>query len=330
MKPLLQLLGLQRRTHHSNEDIEQTIEQIVDRTEPRIRLVPGYRKELAPAVEQALSYIDAQVSQIPPALDASPDRYAAGIRLNALFASKEELQATFAGSSELQDFFGHHSDPQAYALLCVNMKEKTVFGSALNGDVLHRDVKQIAVNFSEHKVLSPAGSEDEVRAGIKHCILEGLITHTMQHIVQLKTQKRELEDLQRILNARLRSRLSHQSGLNRLLSSGETPEESVEEIERQLAETEQKLQQMPASTEALGCYLKEVADIIGHPENYISVTLFRQQLTRMGIKADDQTDVPSNCIELAQVSIANVLEHVVAMVRFDRKDMPQPTAPQLH
>lgn len=329
MKQLRQLFGFRSADSDADDTVAQTIDQIVEGTEPRIRLVPGYRKRLEAAAKTAQSYIDQQVEKIPPPLDANPKAFTTDPKLNSLFVNLDDLQNTFSSSTDLINFFNEPENREAsevYALLCVDETEKTIFGTVLNGDLLQRDVKQTAVNFSKHRILSPAATEAEARAGIKRCIFDGLITYTLQHIAQLKTQKRELEDQQRILQARLRAHVAQQSGLNQLLSSAVVPQEDTTEIEQQLSETEQKLSEMPASTDALRCYLEEISDLIGHPERYIRVRLISHKLTRMGIKVDKPDAEDANTIELAQVSIADVLEHVVTIVRYAHDDM-LPTAP---
>jgi hypothetical protein len=307
--------------------VQEAIERVVDGTEPRLRLVPGYRRKLEPVVARALHHVNDVVDRIPPVLDVTPATFVTDPQVNAFFATPEDLRSIFSESTELRSFFDDisHSDlEQGYALLCTTEQEKTMLGTELSGNVIRRDVIQTAVNFSEHKVMSPAASEIDVRRGLKKCIFDALITHALRHIAGLKLQRRELEDQRRILHARLRARQAKGNGLTKLLATAYPENEADEDIEQQLAATEKKLGEMPASLNVLGDYLDEVGKILAEPESFIRLRLVSFNLTRMGIKAGTDSNEPAHRVQFAEIEIANVLKRVVAIVRYPRSEMQTP------
>ena len=304
--------------------IQEAIENVVDGTEPRIRLVGGYQKKLQEAVSTSLAYIDELVETIPAPIEASRKNFSSVPQVNAYFASIDDLRRIFSQSQVLRAFFDDtKNSPQheAYTLLCMNRSEKSVLGVEVNGDMIKRDVLQTAVNFSEHKIMSPATSEAGIRQGLKQCIFDGLITYALQGISTLKTQKNDLQDQRRILHAKLRSRLSHGTGLTALLASAHADQTEVAEIEQRLADAEKQLGEMPVNHNAPLGYLNEVKNILAHPETFIKLKMVSLKLTRMSIKVCEDSAEVCNTIHFAEIDIVNVLKRVVAIVRYPRDEM---------
>ncbi len=84
--------------------IEQATERAVDGSDPRLRLVPGYRKRLRRPVIHAIDHVIALVDGIPAPLTAGPDGYRGDFRLAALFASAGEMLQTFGRDKVLADY----------------------------------------------------------------------------------------------------------------------------------------------------------------------------------------------------------------------------------
>lgn len=304
--------------------IQQAIENVVDGTEPRIRLVSGYQKKLQEAVSTSLTYIDNLVEAIPAPIEVSRRTFIIDPQVNAYFVSVDDLQSTFSQSQELNAFFGdveNSHQHEAYAMLCMNMTEKRVMGVEVNGDMIRRDVMQTAVNFSGHKIMSPAASEAGIRQALKQCIFDGLITYALQGITSLKTQKNDLQDQRRILHAKLRHRLSQGTGMNALLASAYADQAEVAEVEVQLADAEKQLSEMPVNRDAPLGYLNEVKSILAHPETFLKLEIVTMKLTRMGIKVSGESTEACYTIRFAKLDIANVLKRVVAIVRYPRDEM---------
>ncbi len=329
MKNILSLFSnfKNKTARNSNAVILDAVDQVVDGTEPKIRLVYGYRKKLQDAVSRSLAYIDQLVESIPEPIEVSRKTFISNPQVNAYFSSIEDLHEIFSRSSELRAFFDGLSDSridEAYAMLCMKMSEKRVLGVDVNNSMIRRDVIKTAVNFSEREIISPAKSEADIREGLKHCIFDGLITYALQGISSMKLQKTELEDQRRILHARLRHRLSQGSGMNALLATayGNQVEESdLAEVETQLADAEKQLKEMPVTHNAPLAYLNEVKRILEHPETFLKQKIITMQLTRMGIKVPGECKEACNTIQIVELDIANVLKRVVTIVRYPRDEM---------
>jgi hypothetical protein len=291
--------------------VAATIDMVIQGTDERIRLVNGYRHNLTGAVTTALDYTGSIIDRIPAAIEVSSNTFVSNPYVNAFFANIDELQSVFSRSSELRDFiddYHHHDIKEIYALLCMHMTEKTALGMELAGDTLKKDVRQIAVNFSDHHVYSPAPTENETRQGLKNCLLEGLITKALDRVVQLRLSRRRLEDQQRILQARLRSRqTNHWDSLD-----NEKAREQLVQIEETMKDTPQ------ASPQEI---LNEVNKVLTHPEEFVSLEKTSLRIDRMGIKRNRDAPETSNRLELVEVTVGTDAPRVVSLARFPRNEV---------
>lgn len=308
----------------NSSKVDQAIEQVIDGIDAKLRLVPSYKQKLRGAVSTALQHIDSLVNQVPGPFDFNHKNYSKDTNVSAYFALPSTMQETFSQSSELQSFFSdiNNSDiNNCYTLLCANKEEKTILGSKLVDDVIQHDIMQTSVNFFDYKVLSPAPSNSDVRNGIKQCIFDGLITYALQHISNIKIERRDLWDQQRILNARLRSRQSGSGGLSTMLAEGHTYKIQSEEIENQLKQAGKKLETMLEKKDVLSFYLDQVKNILSAPDNFIQLNVSCFRLNNMRIKVDENSDQTANSVCFSEIDIANVMKRVVAVAKYPREEM---------
>ncbi len=328
MRWLLDLLSFKNGSRHDLVDAtEQAIERVIDGTEPRLRLVPGYKNKLRKDVAGALAFIDQTVEQIPGPLDMQRNNYVHNPEVAAYFSTPDEITRVFSTSPELKSFFEstHHIEADtAYAMMCVQREEKQIMGMEVAGagDHIRRDVLQTAVNFHDHKILSAAESEEQVRAAIKQCIFDGLITYALNHLSRLKIERKELEDERRILQSRLRARQARGNGLSKLLVQAYHDNlEQISQLEAHLSEAEHKLELLPGHHELFESYLEEVRTIFSNPEDFIHMHLACFRLNDMGIKLDDEAASSGNTLCFSELEIAGVLKRVVTLVRLPRSEL---------
>ncbi|MDT8388777.1 MAG: hypothetical protein RQ736_14845 [Thiogranum sp.] len=287
--------------------IRERVEQVVDGTDARIRLVSGYQKKLRKVVEAALDYADTVVAQIPPAIEISRRSFGADPYVNAFFARFAEVRDMIRHSSEMQEFMresgGDTEVPRCYALMCMHRTERTVMGMELSGDIVKRDVAQTAVSFSGQRLYSPAPSEAEVREGLKDCLFTGLMTSALERIVQSRHASERLRSQQQILNARLLR-------LQREQSTDSVAE--VHSIQQELQMLEQKLASVPLVTPQQS--LEYVKEVFGNPEAFVRISNSALRLNKMGIKIPEDSTQPGNQLELTEVTIGNEPPRIVTLV----------------
>lgn len=174
--------------------VSDAIETVIDGTDKRIRAIGNYKKKLRDAVHMTLDYIDTAVASIPEAIRVDKNSFSHSSEINAFFVNMDDVRNIFSTSHELQNFFKnpeHTSCDEAYAILFVSRKEKTVLGKMIQDDMLVSEVKQTAVNFSEHKIVAVSDSEEGARQGLKEFIFNSIVEYVSAHMLYIRQQQRK-------------------------------------------------------------------------------------------------------------------------------------------
>ena len=310
-------------------DISKTIERVVDVIDGRIRLVSGYKKKLQYVIRNSLEFTDALIDRFPRAIEVSSRTFVSDPYVNAFFSNTRDVQTIFSHSSEIREFmedYAYDGLTQCCALLCMHKEEKTVLGVELAGDTLRKDVKQTAVNFTDHRIYSPAPNEMQTRQGLKQCLFEGLVTNALERVIQLKLSNQRLQHERQILQSRLRHTqylLGRQT--ERPVNEDDCKRE-IEETRLKLEKTEQDLRKIHLATPQVS--LEQVIDVFSRPENFVRLQQSTLRLNKMGIKIDESTKQPCNTLKLTEVSIGEDQSRVVTLATFPRDEfLSLPFAP---
>jgi hypothetical protein len=191
--------------------------------------------------------------------------------------------------------------------------EKTVLGMELANNMLKRDVRQIAVSFSDHRIYSPAPNETETREGLKTCLFQGLVTNALERIVQLRHAGHRLQSRRQILHARLRHYQVKQGARRDARTV-----RNIEETTRELGKTEEKMLHTPLLTPQLA--LQQVTDVFSEPDKFIRISKSALRLNKMGIKISEDSPQPANELNLTEVVIGNDMPRVVTLAKLPPKE----------
>ncbi len=186
--------GKQGETTQNSALVTDAIETVIDGTDKRIRAIGSYKKRLRDTVRMTLDYIDTAVASIPQAIRVDKDSFSRNPEINAFFVNIDDMRNIFSTSRELQNFFKkteHASCDEAYAILFVTRNEKTVLGKIIQDDMLVSEVKQTAVNFSEHEIVAASDSEEGARQGLKEFIFNHIVEYVSAHMLHIRQQQQE-------------------------------------------------------------------------------------------------------------------------------------------
>lgn len=323
--------GLWESFHHYRQglanrrekpEILDTVESVVDSIDSKLRLAPGYQKELHSVILSSLEYSDDLVERIPPAIEVSRRNFSNDPYVNAFFTNATDLQSVFSHSSEIQDYMEEirEDDALCCALLCMHRSEKTVLGMELSGDMLKKDVRQIAVSFSDHMIYSPAPSEAETREGLKHCMFQGLVTNALGHIMSLRLASHRLQSRHRILHSRLRHYRQKATENGTDSETATSLAQEIQEAEKELQSIEQQMLNTPALLTPK-VLLDRVSDVFSRPDEFVSVREVPLRVNKMGIKISDNSSEPSNKLNLTEVTIGDDSPRVVTLAKFPKEEL---------
>lgn len=307
--------------HTRFDEYSKFVEETVDDTEPRIRLVRGYRQKLSKAVMIALQYANKLVERMPGAIEISQKNFTRDPHVNAFFTNPEEIRQVFHQSSEVRDFLQEDMVPESQetcALLCMHKTEDTRFGISLTEDSMQRDVAQTVINFSDHRVLSPSHTEKEARVGLKQCIYQGLVNNALEHLSEQRQARKSAETRYAVLTSKLRHlRARLKQHVPDPAKKYET-EQEILIVEARLRAVERDLEDIPVMTPERA--LQQVCDVLQAPEHYIHMQRSELTVDKMGIKSDDNSR-PLNALDLTEVYIHGHQPRTVVLARFSPADI---------
>jgi hypothetical protein len=298
-----------------------TVESVVDETDSKIRLVPGYKMKLQDIIQSSLEFADDLVNRIPEPIEVSVNTFTSDPYVNAFFTNVRDLQSIFSHSSEIQDYMEdvHYDDACCCALLCMRRTEKTVMGMELSGDMLKRDVRQVAVSFSDHRIYSPAPCESDTREGMKSCLFQGLVANALEHIMNLRLAGHRLQSKRQMLHARLKRYQQKSGEMQQGPGANARIAQDIEETGLELRKTEKQMMETPLLTPQV--VLDQVIDVFSRPENFVQIREISLRLNKMGIKISDDSSQPANKLNLTEVTIGIELPRVVTLATFPRKEL---------
>jgi hypothetical protein len=117
---------------------------------------------------------------VPGAIELTRKSFVYDHQVSSLLDSMKEVRQLCDESEEIQEYIKSPiaiEQKNFFALLFMDHHEKIVFGDALQGDVIQRDVKQTSVYFTGHRLLAPAATELEVRLALKHILFENVVEY---------------------------------------------------------------------------------------------------------------------------------------------------------
>lgn len=320
------IFGVTAQAHHglSEADIEKAVEIAVNGTDPRLRMVSGYKKKLRMPVIRALLYIRGLSDRVPGPFEANRKTYGANPQINALFGSAAQLQELFSLNEKMQHFFtANPGDDLAYASLGMIKQEKNTFGAALFGNIVRKDIAQVTVNFSGHWVGVCAPSLDEARAQMRWRAFNSLVDSALERITDIKSTTKTLEMERAMLRIKLKETRAQNRGLDSLVDDRWLGGDAWQKTQQRLDETEQKLKECRVSLATLDDYFIQIARVLAHPSRYLKVKGQSTRVNRMGIKMAESGD-QGNAIVTAQITVAKKTPFNVVLVAYPRAEMLDP------
>ncbi|MGF1612950.1 MAG: hypothetical protein ACFCVA_03300 [Gammaproteobacteria bacterium] len=325
--PVLQWLSdrlLPRATPRPEEQaIRDAIERVVEKTDPRLHLVKGYRKKLRPAVEASLRYARELVDRFPPPREVSSRTWNTDPAVHAFFSSVDDLKRTVSGSRSLRKLFENRQhgrvEEEAFALLAMTTRESKRFGVYLQGDALQQEVLQTSVGFVDRVVAVARPTEAAVRAALRQLAFEEIVLHALGHIASLRDLKTHLARERAMLQMRYRILQATPGKPESLFETAITNSRQLQTVETQLAENNRRLREMLGRFQPLEDSLRQIATILGDPHNYLTLTPIAVRLDRMNIVVDPGDPHGQN-IDLLEATVIDRPPRVMQLMRCRRED----------
>ena len=299
--------------------VDMAIERAVDGTDPRMRALPGYRKRLRAPVIHAGEHVIALVDSLPAPAATNRAAFAGDPRLTALFASAEHMREVFAGDGALSGFRDRHPGGERItALLLAERVEKKMLGVELDGEMLKREVAQIAVNFRSHRLLDPDASEAETRRQLKRRAFDHLLSLALLRITEVQGERVELNRQRDLLRRKLSA--LQRGGFDFDERAAARPDPAA--LQAELDEVQAQLAALGVDDHALSAHLDITAALLAEAERQFWGEELTLHLDRMNIQRDPH-DVSAQAIGLQELRNARGRRLIMLLVSIDPGELPQ-------
>jgi hypothetical protein len=300
--------------------IEAAIERAVDGTDSRLRLQPGYRKQLRAPIVHAIDHVCALVDALPAPIAASHGSYSEEPRLSALFASPAAMLETFSRAPDLIEFLGTPAGSSARritAMVGAERIERNILGMDLVDDQVQKEVAQIAVSFGGHRVLEPESGIEDTRRQLRHRAFDHLLVLALRRIAEAEAERADLLRERDLLRRK-------QATLARGGSSFDAPSEPPADaatLPAELAAIGAQLDALGADAGLLKAHLDMVADTLNRAERELYLEHHTLHLDAMNIQRNP--DTPSaRRIEVDELYSATGRRLVLLLVDIDPAELP--------
>jgi hypothetical protein len=304
--------------------LTEAIERVVQSSAPVICSLRDCRRDLRSPVETALAYIDQTIALIPGPVALSPQNWDHDPLLQALFVEPDEIRVLLTVNSRLKSFFAKNPSDRAFALLTAAQHERIIFGTAVEGEIVRRDVAQTAVEFRDHRILDPAAMEVETRDALKDRALNALVAQVLERLLQLRSLKDELREQQRILSIQLKIQQTRPHNLDGLMSEDRDSDSSAPGTHPVLADIDRQIRDLSAESDSPDDYLRQLVDLLNAPQEILTVRPITLRLNWMGIKQGESSAAGHPEIQLAEVQLKERLKRVAVFVTINRTDCLKP------
>lgn len=301
--------------------LDEAVDAIVEAVDPRLRLMPRYRRRLAPAVTRTIHHLRSFAPQLPAAIELSRAAWGTDPYIGAFFATGAEVQQLLDRCVPLSGFFGDPANVRcnaAYGVLGMRREERNVLASVLVDDELRRDVAQTTVGFTTHTLIGLAAEPSITRGLLGEAILKRVAALALERIVAARDRATGLETRKSMLVTRLRMLNLRRGNLQQLAAGEPDPTAEIAALERELDATEEDRREVKASLATLDYSFEQIESILGEPERHLGLDSIDLRVSHTGYKLDAGSTRPGAELRLNELWIGSNLRAVIQPVHIPR------------
>jgi len=301
--------------------LREAVEYLVERVNPRLRMVRRYRERLSPAVDGAIARARKLVEGLPAPREATPARWADDPCLRAFFAKPDDIPLAFNRAKEVADFFAANTAAsEVLAILGARLEERQVFGAALHGDAVRHDVAQTTLSFTDYKAGILGADVEALKRSIVRRVFDEFIVQILARLAAADARHQGLVQERSVLAAQLRALEAQGAGIARALGDTGQREEKRRALQSALERRDAKLSGDGGGSEILERVLDALCEALEKPGEVITIGSRRVRLTRTNVVATPEITEPTDEIEFGTASVAGAPPRAFLLVRFSRAE----------
>ena len=309
----------------SEEMVRGAVDKAMTLTNPRLKLLPACHRRLTPAVETTIEFLRALIPLLPAVRPVSSTDWSSDPALRAFFVAPSDIPAVLGRSDNLRTLFDKVPElDEAYLVLGMAFNEQRVFGMALHGDMVQRDVAQTSVSFSDHRARICGRDESRLRRVVGVEIFEYLLAQALSEIGEERVERQELQGNRSLIRARLRLLRQHGPGLGSMF--GEAPAARGEQarLEAELLENERQLAALGGSESVLEVELECLKTVLENPQRCLQIEPRRLRLDPMNVVLDPASTDPAAEVDFSIAELRGFppMRRAFVLARIARSELP--------
>ncbi|MBL8373206.1 MAG: hypothetical protein JNL91_01235 [Candidatus Accumulibacter sp.] len=311
----------------SDEMIRGAVDKAITVTNPRLIVVPSCQQRLAPAVETTIEFLRGMVKALPEARPLSSTTWATDPALRAFFVAPTDIPVVLGRSDNLRTLFDKFPElDEACLVLGMAFNEQRVFGMALHGDMVQRDVVQTSVSFSDHRAHLCGRDEGRLQRVIGAQAYEYLLAQALAEIGEDRAERQELEANRALVRARLRLLRQQGPGLGSMFGQAPSARSEQAKLEQDLLENERQLAEIGSSESALEMELGCLKEVLGNPERYLRMEPRQVRVNAMNVVSEKGSAELAAEVDfhIADLTGTPTVRRAFVLARVPRAELPLP------
>lgn len=291
--------------------LTEALSRVSKLVDPLLKSTGGFERKLSAPLEYAIGYCDGLVAALPGPIDLSRHAFSTDPLVHALFATADDIDQMLGRSQAVRDYLSEPcswENDYFYALFAARRQQKRQLGMAVEGEVLHSDVPQVVIYFSNQTLIEPSCTLEITQERLRTLALDSLLTSFHDHVESLRSERDGMR-------ADLSVERAHLTVLR-----GKTEGKEYEIRSRHIAELDTHLR---ASAESIlpEHLLQTLADFLRTPEPSLSLSSVSITIDRLGIVSENKPDeINVHTLNFPELSSRDKRLHLVMLARIQRAE----------
>jgi Mg2+ and Co2+ transporter CorA len=303
-----------RNEWQRKQALVETLEELVDIADPKIRLASHYREALLAPVERAVTHCRRMAHAIPGPVRLNQKAYYNNPLVKSLFRSVEEMEMLLRQGRDATSPGGNR---EVFSLLTMTMTETVIYGHKQQGEMILADVPMKAVTFVDHRLLAPCPNLQETISKLVQLGLEIMAGAAMEKIGTLKANLTELRERRTRLSSMQRILSGKRRAFEIFAQSERENAAKLKEVQDLLSDTEREIEAAKKEIEMPEDQLTYLLRIMAFPAGTLALREQSLNLNWMNVLMEDDEE-PFHTIDLAELALNDELRRSAILVSFDR------------
>jgi len=171
--------------------LSEVVEQIVDGTDSRLRLIGSYQKRLRHSSRFLLNYLDEALDALSPVVHIDQAAFDSDPLVKTIFSSHKQILSLISQSPLIYDCLDSaevRGEDHVFALLMAGRRGQDTLGSRPQGVIL-REIEPTVDQFHNHRITAVGGSKEQLQEALKSAVFEGIVGYLRDYMTRLRHGK---------------------------------------------------------------------------------------------------------------------------------------------